>query len=323
MAQLQIDLLDEYSDERLHHGEFESELYQEQWPTAAVPDPAICARRLPHSSPSRALLLWVARTPDGVAGGGRAAIPRSRLEPCDTAIFVRLAYRRQGIGGRVFQAMLDHLAALGIKSIQTTTMSDCPGGQALVSAQGWAAVRTSIVSEIDLSQVRDTSDESRTQMDGVTIQIVSGEYPERLLPGIAHCRASILAGYRQRQVAPVLLNFSHEIRSEEGRFRALGIQRIAIVACDTTGATVGCSEFVWDPLKPDVLRHIGLAVVPRFRKCGLEWALTSWRYVVAREFPSVTRIRIKRLLAERSSLVGSVARAHGSHHAEVLWRVRV
>jgi GNAT superfamily N-acetyltransferase len=276
----------------------ESEVETERWP-GRIAQPfesyAAFARSLPSQFDDHT---WLAATSDGVPAGCSACWTNAAGDTSvmESYVYVRRAWRRHGIGARLWHAVLDAAATEGRSSITWRTYDTIPAGEAFSRQIGGHVVRVNRTSElaladVDWSMVAEWIDGGAGRAAGYQLQFWDGPYSDDLRNDAATFHHIMQTAPRDDlEMGDVMLDADDVAELDRALIEA-GRERWTIFVRTPTGACVGGTEVVLEPWDPGVALQQNTAVDPDHRGLGLaKWAKGAMLERVRTDRPDVTHV---------------------------------
>jgi GNAT superfamily N-acetyltransferase len=243
---------------------------------------------------------WLAETDNGTPVGCSAcwsnAAGDTRVMEC--YVYVRRSWRRQGVGWRLAEAMLDEVARERRSSLIWSTYDVIPAGDAFCRRIGGVVARVNRTSElrlddIDWDMVQSWIDERPSRAAGYRLDFWEGRFPPEMTDDAVTFQ-NILQATAPRDeldVGDIVLDAPF-IEELDRALVAAGRQRWTIFVRDEDGRCVGGTEVTFEPWDPALALQQNTAIDPRHRGRGLaKWAKASMLVRLREQCPDVTRIR--------------------------------
>jgi GNAT superfamily N-acetyltransferase len=277
----------------------ESEIDAERRP-GALPQPLesyiAFARHLPTQFDDHT---WLAETSQGMPVGCSACWSNSAGDPAvmECYVYVRMPWRRRGVGRRLTRPVIDTAEAEGRSSLVWNTFDSVPAGEAFALRLGARAARVNRTSGLSMSDVdwdlmQSWIDAGRARALGYWLDSWDGPFPDELVGDAAAFHQMVQKKPRDAlDVADVILDAGHVAELDRALAEA-GRQRWTIFVRNIDGRCVGGTEVTFQPWEATVALQENTAIGVPHRGLGLaKWAKASMLDRIRRERPEVERVR--------------------------------
>lgn len=277
--------------------ELRREAYETNWPHAAAPVDAILKDRILLEQTPEPRWVAIDQNDKVVAA---ACLYRDPVSPSVRIIDIRVSNcrRRQGIGTALLTVAMSECKRLGVATVLCATSSRSNGADAF--ALRCRAVRERVLCHYDVTPGfyaarRNSYRRDAMRRESIDIQIVTG------LPSRVQCKdvrrlaKRIHATYRQDMLyesdasAEVLQTSLYRNALSKGC-------HLWLVMAHAGDRCVGFHEYLWDPLMPDVLKHIGIAVDIEYQCTGVAIELLATDVDIVKNYNAVHWCRYTRQL---------------------------
>jgi mycothiol synthase len=242
---------------------------------------------------------WLAETADGVPVGCSACWTNTAgdLSVMEAYVYVRVPWRRQGVGSRLAKPVFDQARRDGRSRLVWGTYDSLPSGEPFARRFGGRVVRVNRTSElrladVDWAMVERWIDDGPRRASGYRLDVWEGPYPIGLLDDAATFHHLMNTAPRDDlEVADVVLD-NHHVAELDRLLVDAGRQRWTIFIRDRDGRCVGGTEMTFEPWEPSVAQQQNTAVDPAHRGLGLaKWAKAAMLSRVRDERPGVRVVR--------------------------------
>ena len=242
---------------------------------------------------------WLAEDRDGTPVGCSACWSNAAGDPAvmECYVDVRPGWRRQGVGWRLVQPVVDAAVSEGRLRLIWTTSDLVPAGEVMSLLLGGRRGRVHRNSELRLDEVdwpmvQSWIDDGPIRASTYGLEIWEGPFPP-------HLRQDAATFHHIMQTAPrddlaigdVVLDEDH-VAELDRNLAETGRQRWTIFVRDPEGACVGGTEVTFDSWDPDVVHQQNTGIDPAHRGQGLaKWAKGVMLARVREQLPAVRVIR--------------------------------
>ncbi len=216
----------------------------------------------------------------------------------EIGIYVRQAYRRQGIGTSLLKKIAEVARAENRRLLMTEAIGNLVSGESfLLKIGGEKGLEGHLnqlrLDELDLHLVETWLDRGRANESSFFMGLWEGPYPESQMDAILQLRElENQAPTEELDVEEMHLN-REQVRQVENQLFARGFQRWTYYLIEkSTGKMAGYTETVWNPSRPQFLYQDMTGVFPEYRNRGLgRWLKAAMIDKVLREHTEVKFIR--------------------------------
>jgi GNAT superfamily N-acetyltransferase len=258
---------------------------------------------------------WVAEDEDGTPAGCAACWSDAAGDPrsMESYVYVRLPWRRRGLGRRLGRAVVEEAASLGISKLVWSSYDTIAAGEDFSRRVGGRVGRVNRTSELvleglDWERVESWVAEGPRRAVGYRLEYWEGPLPEHVLDDAARVQRLVNAQPRDDlEVGDVNLNASQAAEvdrhlSESGRLRWTLFIR------DPGGRCVGGTELTFEPWDPATARQQNTATDPGHRGRGLaKWAKAAMLLRLRSERPDVLCVRTSNAFSNEAMLAINAA----------------
>jgi len=274
---------------------------------------------------------WLAATPDGIPVGCSAcwsdAARDSRV--MESYVYVRQAWRRQGVGWRLWRAVVDTSSAEHRSSLTWTTFDAVPAGEAFSRRAGGSVARVDRISElrlagVDWALVRSWVDDCPARHAGYRLEFWEGDYPPELRGDAATLHHIMQTAPRDAlEVGDVMIDAEQVAELDRAR-REAGRDRWTVFVRDPHGRCVGGTEITFDPWEPAIGFQQNTGIDPAHRDLGLaKWAKAVMLERVRDDRSVVERIRTDNAFSNAPMLAINDALGFGPVEVRTEWQAAV
>ena len=277
----------------------ESEIEAERHP-GAVAQPLASYRAFARSLPSHFDdHTWVAEEPDGTPAGCAACWSNAAGDPrvMEGYVYVRQAWRRRGIGGRLARAVVDEARAEGRQVLTWSTYDAIPAGEAFSRRIGGRIGRVNRTSEllleaIEWDLVRTWAGEAPRRAPGYTVELWEGLLPQHVIEDAARFHHLMNTQPRDDLVIGDVVIDPLQAAEVDRHVAESGRLKWTLYIRNPEGRCAAGTEMTIESWEPATAHQQNTATDPDHRGMGLaKWAKAAMLLRLRRDLPEVTRIR--------------------------------
>lgn len=245
-------------------------------------------------------------------------------------VYVVPEMRRQGIGRRLLESVVELPLSEGRRLMMTQTSERIPAGEVgmkkLGAKMGMAThVFQLDVAELDLDQLRMWQERAQERASGFELGLWEGPYPEADLSAIAELyQVMNFAPHDDLELEDEHYTPEHLRQMEQLKFASGEVRWTMYARERASGEFAGFTEVMWNPNSPEILRQDGTGVHPRFRNKGLgRWLKAALMDKILHERPQVKRVRTTNADSNAAMLHINEEMGFKPYQSQYFWQIEV